>query len=117
MFNPIKSASQWGLAPKLNADYARMFIVKDSLCDGTKWHVRTVPANPATDPYFAIGQAALHLAVESGNIKVKGGFGGFGVAAGSPMPNVDRAIDGNTETLSIAHAAAAVSPSAASRQR
>ena len=51
-------------------DYARMFIVKDQLCDGTKWHVRTAPANPAVDPYFPIGQAALSLFVEDGNIKV-----------------------------------------------
>ena len=51
-------------------DYAKMFIVKDKLCEGTKWHVRTVPANPAVDPYFPIGQAALNLVVESTNIKV-----------------------------------------------
>ena len=51
-------------------DYARMFIVKDRLCDGTKWHVRTVPANPAVDPYFPIGQAALGLFAEDGKIKV-----------------------------------------------
>jgi len=43
-------------------DYAKMFIVKDKLCDGTKWHVRTNPANPAVDPYFPIGQAALEIA-------------------------------------------------------
>lgn len=52
-------------------DYARMFIVKDQLCDGTKWHVRTVPANPASDPYFPIGQAALNLFAEEGTIRVK----------------------------------------------
>ena len=51
-------------------DYARMFIVKDQLCDGTKWHVRTVPANPAVDPYFPVGQAALSLAVDEGKIHV-----------------------------------------------
>ena len=51
-------------------DYARMFITKDALCDGTKWHVRTLPANPASDPYFPIGQAALSLLVEGGNIRV-----------------------------------------------
>ena len=51
-------------------DYAQMFIVKDQLCDGTKWHVRTVPANPAVDPYFPIGQAALNLFAEDGKIKV-----------------------------------------------
>jgi len=51
-------------------DYAKMFIVKDKLCDGTKWHVRTVPTNPASDPYFPIGQAALELRVEGGKIMV-----------------------------------------------
>jgi hypothetical protein len=30
-------------------DYAKMFIVKDELCEGTRWHQRTVPANPAVD--------------------------------------------------------------------
>ena len=42
-------------------DYGQMFIVKDQLCDGTRSHVRTLPANPAVDPYFPIGQAALKL--------------------------------------------------------
>jgi hypothetical protein len=51
-------------------DYANMFIVKDRLCDGTQWHVRTVPANPAVDPYFPIGQAALSLRAEGGSIRV-----------------------------------------------
>ncbi len=51
-------------------DYAKMFITKDALCDGTKWHVRTLPANPAVDPYFPIGQAALSLRPESGGIHV-----------------------------------------------
>jgi len=46
-------------------DYAKMFIIKDQLCDGTKWHVRTTPAAPATDPYFPINQAALTLAADS----------------------------------------------------
>jgi len=45
-------------------DYAKMFITKDQLCDGTKWHLRTVPEDPAFDPYFPIGQAALELSVE-----------------------------------------------------
>jgi hypothetical protein len=47
-----------------------MFIVKDQLCNGTKWHIRTNPANPALDPYFPIGQAALELAVKSGHLIV-----------------------------------------------
>jgi hypothetical protein len=51
-------------------DYAKMFITKDALCDGTKWHVRTLPANPATDPYFPIGQAALSLRVQDGKLHV-----------------------------------------------
>jgi hypothetical protein len=51
-------------------DYAQMFIVKDALCDGTKWHVRTLPANPAVDPYFPIGQAALSLRAEGGRLHV-----------------------------------------------
>lgn len=51
-------------------DYAKMFIVKDKLCEGTRWHVRTVPANPAVDPYFPIGQAALSLRAAAGAISV-----------------------------------------------
>jgi len=51
-------------------DYAKMFITKDALCDGTKWHVRTLPANPAVDPYFPIGQAALSLRAEGSSIRV-----------------------------------------------
>ncbi len=50
-------------------DYGGMFIVKDALCDGTKWHIRTVPTAPATDPYFPIGQAALGLSAEGGKIR------------------------------------------------
>jgi hypothetical protein len=50
-------------------DYGKMFIVKDALCEA-KWHERTNPANPAVDPYFPIGQAALSLSVEDGKIKV-----------------------------------------------
>ena len=51
-------------------DYAKMFITKDALCDGTKWHTRTLPANPAVDPYFPIGQAALSLRAEDGKLHV-----------------------------------------------
>lgn len=51
-------------------DYANMFIVKDRLCDGTTWHVRTVPANPAVDPYFPIGQAAMDLFADNGRLRV-----------------------------------------------
>jgi len=51
-------------------DYAKMFITKDKLCDGTRWHVRTLPANPAVDPYFPLGQAALSLRMEGGQLRV-----------------------------------------------
>src|SRR5688572_13955298 len=51
-------------------DYAKMFITKDKLCEGTKWHVRPAPADPAVDPYFPIGQTALEIRVESDEIKV-----------------------------------------------
>ena len=51
-------------------DYGQMFIVKDQLCEGTRWHVRTVPANPAVDPYFPINQAALRLVPDHDKIRV-----------------------------------------------
>jgi hypothetical protein len=51
-------------------DYGKMFIVKDQLCDGTSWHTRTVPANPAVDPYFPIGQAAVTLAADGPKVRV-----------------------------------------------
>ena len=51
-------------------DYAQMFITKDALCDGTQWHVRTLPANPALDPYFPIGQAAMSLRPEGQSLVV-----------------------------------------------
>lgn len=51
-------------------DYGRMFIVKDQLCDGTRWHERVVPANPAVDPYFPLGQSALSLVADGGAIRV-----------------------------------------------
>lgn len=51
-------------------DYGKMFIVKDGLCDGTRWHQRIVPANPAVDPYFPINQAALRLTKEGEAIRV-----------------------------------------------
>jgi hypothetical protein len=55
-------------------DYGGMFIVQDKLCEGTKWHKRTIPADPAHDPYFPIGQAsptitaagdALHVSLKT----------------------------------------------------
>jgi len=51
-------------------DYGQMFIVKDAVCEGTKWHTRDLPKNPATAPYFSIGQAALSFAEESGKLMV-----------------------------------------------
>ncbi len=51
-------------------DYGQMFIVKDNLCEGTRWHTRTVPADPAIGAYFPIGQAALRLNAEPDKIRV-----------------------------------------------
>ncbi len=51
-------------------DYGRMFITKDKLCDGTVWHTRTNPANPAADPYFPIDQAALSLSLSGTVLRV-----------------------------------------------
>ncbi len=39
-------------------DYGRMFITKDSICDGTAWHTRKNPKDPAHEPYFPVNQAA-----------------------------------------------------------
>jgi hypothetical protein len=51
-------------------DYGQMFIVKDKLCEGTRWHQRTAPPNPAADPYFPINQAALKLIPEPDQLRV-----------------------------------------------
>jgi hypothetical protein len=51
-------------------DYGKMFIVKDKLCEGTKWHERVNPANPSVDPYFPLGQAAVTLSVVGGKVQV-----------------------------------------------
>jgi hypothetical protein len=51
-------------------DYGKMFIVKDALCNGTHWHERTLPANPAVDPYFPLGQAALELQANATAVRV-----------------------------------------------
>jgi hypothetical protein len=45
-------------------DYGKMFIVKDRLCAGTKWHVRDLPENPQSDPYFPINQASVTLSLK-----------------------------------------------------
>ncbi|MBM3878981.1 MAG: transglutaminase domain-containing protein [Verrucomicrobia bacterium] len=51
-------------------DYGRMVIVKDRLCEGTRWHTRPMPAHPETDLYFPIGQAAVSLAPEHDQLRV-----------------------------------------------
>ena len=51
-------------------DYGQMFIFQDKLCDGQKWHTRVIPKNPATDPYFPIGQAAMTLVADGDRIRV-----------------------------------------------
>jgi hypothetical protein len=51
-------------------DYGRMFITKDRLCAGTRWHQRVAPADPAKDPYFPINQSAMTLAVEGPSLRV-----------------------------------------------
>jgi hypothetical protein len=50
-------------------DYSNMFITKDKLGEGTEWHTRKAPANPAVDPYFPIDQVALNLVAEGGNVR------------------------------------------------
>jgi hypothetical protein len=51
-------------------DYGQMFITQDKLCEGTQWHKRVGPANPADDPYFPIGQAAVTLTAERDRLSV-----------------------------------------------
>lgn len=51
-------------------DYGQMFIVKDALCDGTKWHIRDLPKNPAIDPYFPINQASVDLKPDGDKLRV-----------------------------------------------
>jgi len=51
-------------------DYGKMFITQDRLCDGTSWHKRVVPADPARDPYFPINQAALTLTPDGAGLRV-----------------------------------------------
>lgn len=43
------------------SDWGHMFITRDKLCDGTTWHKRDNPADPAHEPYFPINQAAVRL--------------------------------------------------------
>jgi hypothetical protein len=51
-------------------DYGRMFITKDKLCDGTKWHQRVNPADPEHEPYFPIDQAALTVTAAGDELRV-----------------------------------------------
>lgn len=58
-----------GYVPNTNlmdagSDWGHMFITQDHVCDGTKWHQRDIPADPADDPYFPIDQASLTLTPE-----------------------------------------------------
>jgi hypothetical protein len=52
-------------------DYGAMFIVKDALCERTKWHIRDAPKNPAVDPYFPIDQAAVELKDAGDKLRVE----------------------------------------------
>jgi hypothetical protein len=52
------------------SDWGQMFITRDAICDGTQWHQRLNPADPAHDPYFPINQAALTLVPEGATIQV-----------------------------------------------
>ena len=51
-------------------DYGKMFITKDQICNGTQWHQRINPADPARDPYFPINQASLTLSPDGASIRV-----------------------------------------------
>jgi hypothetical protein len=62
-------------------DYGKMFITQDKLCEGTKWHKRIVPADPAKDPYFPMGQAAVTLTADGG--------GGIRVGIKTMTPNFE----------------------------
>jgi hypothetical protein len=51
-------------------DYGRMFIVKDRLCDGTKWHERVLPIHPESDPYFPLNQVDPELVPSGESVEV-----------------------------------------------
>jgi hypothetical protein len=72
-------------------DYARMFIVKDSLCEGTPWHIRRKPEKPATDLYFPIGQTALTLrAAEPASAVSQNLVGALALSLRTFTPNFER---------------------------
>jgi hypothetical protein len=47
-------------------DFGNAFISKDEICNGTDWHTRKNPADPAHEPYFPIDQAALTMTARDG---------------------------------------------------
>ena len=51
-------------------DYGKMFITRDSICDGTPWHQRQNPADPCHEPYFPINQANLQLHPAGDHVRV-----------------------------------------------
>jgi len=51
-------------------DYAGMFISKDEFCEGVRWHIRDNPADPATEPYFPLNQAAITLTPSGADLVV-----------------------------------------------
>ncbi|HEV2688096.1 MAG TPA: hypothetical protein VGV35_06065, partial [Bryobacteraceae bacterium] len=64
-----------GYVPNTNlmdagCDYGNMFITKDQICNGTNWHQRINPADPAHEPYFPINQANLTLTPDSSSVRV-----------------------------------------------
>lgn len=61
-------------------DYAGMFIVKDHFCEGTRWHVRAQPADPAVHPYFPLNEVEFRLVGEAG---------GVGVSLRTMTPNLE----------------------------
>src|SRR5882762_6047797 len=51
-------------------DYGGMFISKDKVCEGTKWHTRIGPTDPAVEPYFPMGQAGVEMVVDGDGLRV-----------------------------------------------
>src|ERR1043165_2524577 len=87
-------------------DYGKMFIVKDKLCEGTKWHERKNPANPAVEPYFPLGQSALSLVAEGDKINVAiktmtPNFGEYRMQVDGAGWNMDRKSDRENFTWKV----------------
>jgi hypothetical protein len=64
-----------GYVPNTNlmdagSDWGHMFITQDKVCEGTTWHQRSVPADPAHEPYFPINQAALTVTAAGKGLQV-----------------------------------------------